>query len=126
MARIAVVDDSRMARIFASAVLAKAGHEVVAVEPKDLAGVQAELRRLQPDLLVLDHNMPAFLGPSLVRACFEDDLLSNLKVVMLTAHHDEKVQRRMEQLGVHALIYKPISPQTLVDTVARVLKQGPD
>jgi CheY-like chemotaxis protein len=125
MALIAIVDDSKLARLFASAALSGAGFEIAEVEPSELAAVLQNLRRLQPDLLVVDHNMPAFAGPTLVRACFEDDLLSTLKVVMLTAHHDEEMRRRMEKLGIHAVLHKPISPQELIDTVARITGPAP-
>ena len=122
MAQIAIVDDSKLARVFAAATLAKNGHTVVEIEPTDLVAVLAQLREKKPDLLVLDHNMPAFSGPSLVRACFEDETLSSLKVVMLTAHHDDEMRSRMYKLGVHAVLYKPIGAKDLASCVAGVLK----
>ena len=118
MALIAVVDDSQLARRFAAASLKSAGHEVAEVEPASLDQVMDALRELKPALLVLDQQMPTFSGSNLVRACFEDDELSSLKVVMLTAHHDEEMERRMEKLGVHAVLHKPISPLDLNRVVA--------
>lgn len=121
MAIIAVVDDSRLARTFASGALVMAGHQVAEVEPTDLAAVLEELRSLRPDLLLLDHVMPAFPGPKLVRACYEDSRLSQVKVVMLTAHHEHELEQRMERLGVHAIVHKPVSPRQLVEAVAQAL-----
>ena len=118
MALIAVVDDSQLARRFAAASLKSAGHEAVEIEPVSLEQVMATLRELKPAVLVLDQQMPTFSGSSLVRACFGDHALSSLKVVMLTAHHDEEIEHRMEKLGVHSVLHKPISPLDLNRVVA--------
>ncbi len=123
MALVVIVDDSRLARTFASVALQQAGHEVAEVEPTGLEAVMAELRRLQPDLLLLDQHMPACPGSSLVRACFEDPGLGSLLVVMLTAQRDEDLAHRMEKLGVHGVLHKPIRPQDLVSKVEEVLRR---
>jgi CheY-like chemotaxis protein len=118
VALIAVVDDSQLARRFAAASLKSAGHEVVEIEPASLEQVMDTLRELKPAVLILDQQMPTFSGSSLVRVCFEDHELSSLKVVMLTAHHDEEMERRMEKLGVHSVLHKPIGPLDLNRVVA--------
>ena len=124
MTLIAIVDDSRLARSFAATCLKQAGFEVAEVEPTSLSEVLEKLRVLGPSLLVLDQQMPTFSGSSLVRACFEDEALSSLKVVMLTAHHDGDMEIRMEKLGVHAVLHKPISPADLNKAVTELLR-GP-
>lgn len=121
MALIAIVDDSRLARVFAAAALKQTGHEVAEVDPSSLEEVMERLRALRPALLVLDQQMPHFSGSSLVRACFEDDALASLKVVMLTAQHDGEMERRMAKLGVHAVLHKPITPQSLNQCVVELL-----
>lgn len=121
MALIAVIDDSQLARHFAAACLKSVGHEAVEIEPASLEQVMDRLRELNPEVLVLDQQMPTFSGSNLVRACFENDALSSLKVVMLTAHHDEEMERRMEKLGVHRVLHKPISPVDLNSAVATLI-----
>jgi DNA-binding response OmpR family regulator len=120
VALVAIVDDSRLARTFAAASLKQAGHEVAEVEPESQERVMAVLRELKPAILVLDQQMPAFSGSSLVRACFEDDALSTVKVLMLTAGRDEDLDHRMEKLGVHAVLHKPISPAVLNKAIAEL------
>ena len=122
MALVAIVDDSRLARMFAAGALRKAGHEVVEVEPDSLEMVMGTLRALKPMLLVLDQQMPTFSGSSLVRACFEDDALASVKVLMLTAQRDEDLEHRMAKLGVHAVLHKPISPMALNRAVAELVE----
>ncbi|NWJ39926.1 MAG: response regulator [Geothrix sp.] len=124
MAVIAIVDDSRLARSFVAASLKQTGHEVAEIEPVSLGQVLESLRDLRPELLVLDQQMPTFSGSSLVRACFEDDLLSTVKVMMLTAHRNEDLEHRMEKLGVHAVLHKPISPVDLNTAVAALIGEA--
>lgn len=125
MARIAVVDDSRLARVFAEAALRKAGHAVLLIEPTSLAGTLEALVQGMPDLLILDHSMPAFQGPSLVRACFEHPALARVKVIMLTALRDEEMNERMRKLGVDCVLHKPILHEDLTEAVARTLAAPP-
>jgi CheY-like chemotaxis protein len=124
MPLIAVVDDSRMVRMLTAATLRKAGYHVAEVEPSDLSQVVEELRELRPDLMVLDQMMPTFLGSSLVRACFEDEVLASLKVVILTAQHDSDIEHRMEKLGVHLVLHKPIEPPDLAEAIRTLLPAG--
>jgi two-component system chemotaxis response regulator CheY len=122
MALVAIVDDSKLARAFAATSLKQAGHQVAEIEPTSLDQVMGELKELRPDLLVLDQLMPTFLGSSLVRACFEDAALAALKVVILTTQHDVDIEHRMENLGVHATLHKPITPSDLNKVVAELVQ----
>lgn len=124
MVRIAIVDDSKLIRVFAAAALQKAGHEILQVEPDSFQNVLDTLIEWKPALIVLDQSMPAFQGPSLIRACFEHPELSTIKVLILTALHDEIMADRMKKLGVETILYKPIPYETLIEAVNRML-QGP-
>lgn len=123
MALVVIVDDSRMARAFAAASLRQGGQDVAEVDPTSLECVMDRLRVLKPAVLLLDQQMPGFPGSSLVRACFEDDALSSVKVVMLTAQRDEEMEHRMAKLGVHVVLHKPISPHDLNHCVVELLNQ---
>jgi CheY-like chemotaxis protein len=125
VARIAVVDDSKLVRVFVAAALEKAGHEVLLIEPDSLQETLDALVAGKPELLLLDLSMPAFQGPSLVRACFEHPDLAKLKVLILTAFHDAAVAERMEKLGVAAILHKPILHEDLTSAVERLLAAPP-
>lgn len=123
MAHIAVVDDSKLIRTFAAAALQKAGHEVLLLDPESLESTLDALIAAKPDLIVLDLCMPAFQGPSLVRACFENPGLSDMKVLILTASHDETMADRMKKLGVDIILHKPIRHEELTEAVSRILQE---
>jgi DNA-binding response OmpR family regulator len=125
VARIAVVDDSKLVRVFAEAALKKAGHEVLLIVPDSLQATMDALVAGKPDLMLLDHSMPAFQGPSLVRACFEHPDLAKVKVIILTAFHDEAMTVRMEKLGVACVLHKPILDGDLTLAVEQALATPP-
>ena len=125
MARIAVVDDSKLVRVFAEAALKKAGHEVLLIDPESLHATMDALIEGKPDLMIIDHSMPAFQGPSLVRACFERPDLSKVKVIILTALHDEAMTVRMQKLGVACVLHKPILHEDLTLAVEQALAAPP-
>lgn len=121
MARIAIVDDSRLARVFAAGALRAKGHEVVEVEPDSLFAVLKVLRDDPVDLLVMDLLMPDCPGESLVRACREDAALQHLPVLLLSAHRDDEALMRMQQQGISGFLLKPLEPAALVEKVTEAL-----
>jgi DNA-binding response OmpR family regulator len=121
MGRIMIVDDSHLARTYTAACLRKQGHEVQEVDPTSIFEVLKEVKAARPDLLIMDYLMPNCPGTSLARVCHEDADLGTMRVLMLTAHRDEEVTRRLMNLGVAEVMFKPFEPQALVDTVAAIL-----
>jgi CheY-like chemotaxis protein len=121
MGRIMIVDDSRLARTFTAACLRKQGHEVQEVEPTSIFEVLKAVKEARPDLLIMDFLMPNCPGTSLARVCHEDPDLGPMRVLMLTAHRDEEVTRRLMNLGVAEVMFKPFEPQALADTVNGIL-----
>ncbi len=122
MARIAIVDDSHLARIFTASCLSKSGHEVVEIDPVSIFDVLKVLREHPPQLLLVDYLMPGCPGASLVRACREDPALKEVPILVLTAHHDDAVQERLERMGALAFLHKPFEPQSLQEEVERLLE----
>jgi two-component system chemotaxis response regulator CheY len=121
MARIAIVDDSRLARVFAAGALRARGHEVVEIEPASLFSVLKVLRDDPVDLLVMDLLMPECPGESLMRACREDAALQHLPVLLLSAHRDDEALLRMQHQGISGFLLKPLEPAALVEKVEAAL-----
>jgi DNA-binding response OmpR family regulator len=121
MGRIMIVDDSRLARTFTAACLRKQGHVVLEVDPTSIFEVLKAVKEARPDLLIMDFLMPNCPGTSLARVCHEDADLGSMLVLVLTAHRDEEVTRRLMNLGVAEVMFKPFEPQALVDTVTALL-----
>lgn len=122
MPRIAIVDDSRLARAFAAAALRAKGHEVVEIEPNSLFEILRVLRETPVDLLVMDFLMPECPGETLVRACREDAALRDQPILILSAHRDDDSLVRMQQMGISGFLLKPVEASALAAKVAETLE----
>ena len=125
MARIAIVDDSRLARTFTVSCLNNLGHDLVEVDPTILFDVIKLLRDNPPDLVLMDYLMPNCSGTSLARAFREDPAFLKLRILMISAHRDEEIVELLGRLGVDDFLSKPFEPQTLVKMVDYLLKPRP-
>ena len=121
MGKIAIVDDSRLARTFTASCLRKLAHTVEEIEPSSIFDVIKTLKEIQPDLLIMDFLMPNCPGTSLARVCHEDPDLAAMKTIVLTAHHDDDVTARLKTMGVAEVLFKPVDPQELSQKVTEIL-----
>lgn len=121
MAKIAIVDDSRLARTYTAACLKKLDHVVEELDPTSIFDILKLLKEQHPDLLIMDFLMPNCPGTSLARVCREDTDLQDMKIIVLTAHHDDEIHARLMAMGVSQVLFKPADPQELAVTVTRLL-----
>jgi CheY-like chemotaxis protein len=73
--------------------------------------------RVRPSLVFLDVDMPRLNGIDACRRLREDDVTSGTTIVMLTAAHDDSVERRAEEAGADLYLTKPFSPLDLLRLV---------
>jgi CheY-like chemotaxis protein len=121
MAKILVVDDSRMARDLVCSPLEEAGHEVLGVDPSSLLNVLNKVAEFGPDLVITDYQMPNCNGESLVRAIREDPTFKQTPIMLLTANRDEEIVRRLSGYGISGFLYKGKGMQELVSQVSEIL-----
>ena len=79
-----------------------------------------EIRRLAPDVAILDQNMPGLLGNEVLQAINRDGL--STRVVMLSASIDSAVVFRAVANGVSAYLTKDSDRATICDAVAAVAR----
>jgi DNA-binding response OmpR family regulator len=121
MGKVAIVDDSRLARTFTATVLRKAGHEVIEIDPSSMFDVLQVLKEQHPDLMIMDFLMPNCPGTSLARVCHEDSILRGMRTLVVTAHRDDDITTRLKNMGVSEVMFKPFEPQALVECVQMIL-----
>src|SRR5262245_62741781 len=112
--RVLIVDDEPLARRRLRTLLKSEADLDVVGECEDGATAVAETRRLSPDLLFLDVQMPGLDGFDVVEALGAS---TNTSVIFVTAH-DEYALRAFD---VHAVDYllKPFDRARLRQAVAR-------
>ncbi len=81
----------------------------------------------QPDLIILDLNMPVMDGFQVLKALKEDARVQEIPVIMLTGGGDE-VPLKVEGLSLGAMDYltKPIDPKELLARIKNYLKVQSD
>jgi CheY-like chemotaxis protein len=73
-----------------------------------------QIKRHQPDLMVLDVMMPRMDGWSVLEALADLPVVARPRVVMVTALASPTDRRRAEQLGAAAYVPKPFDMDHLV------------
>ena len=116
--RILVVDDEQRMIRFIRMNLDLEGFSVhEAYDGKDALN---QMRKVMPDLVILDVMMPKLDGFETLAMLRE---ISSVPVIMLTARGDEDDRVRGLELGADDYVTKPFSPRELVSRVRAVLRR---
>jgi two-component system LytT family response regulator len=113
-----IVDDTRLARQELKTLLARHMDIELVGEAEDLPGARDAVRRLQPELLLLDIQLPSGTGFDLL------DDLDPLPLVIFTTAYDEYAVRAFEANALDYLI-KPVAPERLAAALERARARKP-
>jgi CheY-like chemotaxis protein len=120
---ILVVEDNETNQMLTMAVLERDGYRV------SVAGSTAEAReRLaadQPDLILMDVQLPGEDGLTFTRALKDDPATRSIPVVAMTAHAMHGDAELAIEAGCSGYIAKPIDTRALAEQVRRYLAVTP-
>jgi chemosensory pili system protein ChpA (sensor histidine kinase/response regulator) len=114
--RALVVDDSRAIREAMTSMLGREGWIVDVAE--DGARALQMTRQLRYDLVVTDLEMPELGGFDLIARLRKDDRFKTTPIVIITSRANPEHRRRAKDLGVRALVAKPITRRKLLEALA--------
>ena len=119
MARVLVVDDDPIVAATLHTLLDPWGMVVTGLD--DPQQFWQTLTAAQPDLLILDVEMPRFSGIDLCQAVRTDPHWQNLPVLFLTTHRDPETVQHVFRAGGDDYICKPIvGPELLTRIINRL------
>ncbi|MCX7022348.1 MAG: response regulator [bacterium] len=121
MSKIMIVDDEPHIVETLSLAFEKRGYQVVGLSDATQCISLAE--REKPDVIILDVMMPGMDGYEVFSRLVEDDRVSQIPVVVLTAKTDYIYRRISEGIGAKLHLTKPFAPYTVVDQVERLLNE---
>lgn len=121
MIRIVLVDDEALLRSALAALLPLKAEISVVAEAADGAAAVAVVREHQPDVVVIDLEMPGMDGLAAVERIRAEN--PEQAVLMLTRHARPGVLRRALKLGVRGFVSKSAHP-TLIAGVIETLHAG--
>ena len=118
MSKILVIDDDRSIRETLELYLAEEGYEVVTAA----TGTEGLNRFVEtsPDVVILDIRLPDVDGFTVLEDLREDD--ENVKVIMITAHHDMESTISAMKGGAFDYIHKPVNVDELDMAIQKALK----
>ena len=118
--RVVIADDDADIRVLIAIAARKAGLVVVAEESDGVAALDA-VRRVQPDLAILDVSMPAMTGIEVCRTVRGDTSLDSVRLVLLSAGADDRARGIGLASGADHYLIKPFSPKALAATLAEMM-----
>jgi DNA-binding NtrC family response regulator len=119
MATLLVIEDEQVLAKNIARFFEKAGH-LVEVANDGVAGLQTALR-IQPDVVIVDFQLPGMDGLEVIRALRKQD--DPPRIVMVTGHASVTLAVDAMKAGSMDLLTKPVTLQILKDVVERALTE---
>jgi CheY-like chemotaxis protein len=119
VAKILVIDDSKLMRTYLRRCLENAGFEVEDWVPPSAIEVPEYLTASAPDLILTDYQMPGCNGATVARMA--QRAVPRTPLVVLTAVRDLELHTNLRKLGVKDVLVKPIESEALVKVLKGVL-----
>jgi DNA-binding response OmpR family regulator len=117
MAKILIVDDEHMTTEMLATFLKLMGHE--AVDAFNCKQAWDKLAYLNPDAVLLDIMLPDVNGLDMCRQLRRNSATTDLPIIMISAY-SPPLTREADEAGANAYLVKPISLQSLRNTLASV------
>lgn len=119
--KVLIADDHPLVRWGVRETLGR--HDAVEVvgEAQDTQETLALVQRYKPDLLILDLEMPGCAAEEVARQACE--VHPPLKLLILSAHNDDKFLRALRSVKLSGYLLKDEAPENLLQAV-RTISQG--
>ncbi len=120
--KILLVEDNELSRDMLSRRLLRASYEVlIATDGEEALQL---IRREQPDVVLLDMNLPVKDGWTTCREVREDKNISDTCIIALTAHAMDDDRDRAIEAGCNDYATKPIDFPKLLEKINRLAEAG--
>ena len=116
---IMIVDDEQALVALAEEATAQLGYEPVGFESSTAALSAFEGTPERFDAVITDESMPDINGTDLARQLRQ--LRPEIPIVLMTGHGSAELSQRAAQLGINAILLKPLHSRDLAEALARVL-----
>jgi two-component system nitrate/nitrite response regulator NarL len=120
--KVFLVDDHPAIREGVGSYLTSKGPIAVVGEAADDAEALRKLKKLAPDVIVLDINLPGVDGGELAKRLRQT--VPRAKLIAFSIHASQEYVVRMARCGVHGYVMKDMPTSKLIDAIERVHKGG--
>lgn len=121
--KIIIADDMQMMRRLLKTALLKAGFQDIdeAINGEELL---KKLDEASYDIIICDWDMPKMSGIEALRNIRRSEHYKHIPFVMVTAVAEARQVKQAIEAGISDYIVKPIKPDTFVDKIIKILRQG--
>ena len=120
--KILVVDDSELVLAMASDALQAAGFEVFTATNGIEANSYIFSTKNRPDLIILDIMMPLLDGNKKAKILKQQDHSQNIPILFISSKSEAELAALVAEAGADGYICKPFTPQSIVNSVRKLLK----
>lgn len=121
--KVLLVDDHPVVRRGVAACLVRHDQIELVGEAADGREALEKSRKLQPDVVITDVEMPVMNGADLTMALAKE--LPNTRVLVLSVYHAPGHVLRMVQAGASGYMFKESAPEELIRGIEQVAKGEP-
>lgn len=118
--RILIVDDSAEVRTALRELVLEPGGYRILEASDGVEGLRLTLET-QPDLIILDEQMPGMTGIQILQALQEHNL--RIPIIFVTVHGSEGLAVQAFRLGVRDYVIKPFEPSEMSQAIERALDE---
>jgi DNA-binding response OmpR family regulator len=119
--RVLIVEDNPYLRKLIRSLLVNVGVKKIDEGTDGLAGFEA-IKNLDPDIVILDWDLPLLNGAELVRIIRTPGTPAtvNVPIIMFGTSAERRPIVEAKRLGVNACLVMPISAKTLLDRIVAI------
>ena len=119
---VLVIDDNQFMRNTVRGLLGNIGVKKIFEAGDGIAGLEM-IREVNPDIVILDWEMPLLNGPELVRIVRSPGVFPSpdIPIIMLSGHGERWRILESVKLGVNEFLCKPVSGKALFDRLISIL-----
>lgn len=119
-----VVEDNQYMRKTIRNILANWGIKDLCEAADGVAAIEA-IRAFQPDVMIIDWEIPLLNGPEVVRIVRSPDVfpMPEMPIIMLTGYCERWRVVEAVRLGINEFLCKPVSAQAIYDRLVSIVAQ---
>jgi two-component system chemotaxis response regulator CheY len=119
---VLVVDDSQFMRNLVRGLLATIGVKKAHEAADGIAALEM-IREIQPDIVIVDWEMPLLNGPELVRIVRSPGVfpMPDIPIIMMSSNVERGRVLEASRLGVNEFLCKPMSAKALLERLISIL-----
>jgi DNA-binding NarL/FixJ family response regulator len=116
--KVIIIDDHRMFNDGLNAMLEPEGDIKVLAQVYDAREARAKIKKLNPDVVLMDFNMPHVDGMDLTRLVMSER--PGTKILILSMYDEERHIESFREIGAQGYIFKTASAEELMSAIRKI------